>query len=124
MSTEVYLVSSFNIGGNGNVNVHVITDDYTTAEAVHASVLEACKAEKARTNEPAYDILVECCDVSFNKPLLGSDARKLFQGQTLVTQKNDNNTDLTPPQSTTSGPSASCPTPASTSTSSTTGSGS
>jgi hypothetical protein len=116
MSASVYLVTSFNIGGNGNVNVHVVTDDVNTANAVHTSVLEACKAEKARTNEPAYDILVECCDVSFNKPLLGSDARKLFQGQTLVTQKNDNNTDLTPPQSTTSGPSATCATPSSTST--------
>lgn len=115
MSTNVYIVTSFNTGGNGKVIVHVVTDDLTTAKTVCASVLEACKAEKAKTNEPACGVLVELCDLSFNKPLLGSAAWKLFQGQTFVTPES-NNADLTPPQSTTSGPSDSCATPSSTTT--------
>jgi hypothetical protein len=91
MSATVYLVTSFDFGGDSNVNIHVITDDLATGETVYASVLKECNAENAKLLEHSpFKRLVELTHVPLNAPLLGSDALTLFWGQNAVTKKNNN----------------------------------
>ena len=81
----MYLVTSFDFGGNSTVNVHVVTDDLALAETVYASV---CNAEKARDNGK---MLVELTRVPPNAPMLGSDALTLFWGENKAVRVKCNN---------------------------------
>ena len=82
----MYLVTSFDFGGNSTVNVHVATDDLALAETVYASVLEVC-------NEARDDgkMLVELTHVPPNAPMLGSDALTLFWGDNKAARVKCNN---------------------------------
>ena len=84
----MYLVTSFDFGGNSTVNVHVATDDLALAETVYASVLEVCNAEKARDDGK---MLVELTHVPPNAPMLGSDALTLFWGENKAVRVKCNN---------------------------------
>ena len=81
----MYLVTSFDFGGNSTVNVHVATDDLALAETVYASV---CNAEKARDDGK---MLVELTHVPPNAPMLGSDALTLFWGENKTVRVKCNN---------------------------------
>ncbi len=83
----MYLVTSFDFGGNSNVNVHVLTDDLTSAETVYASVLEVCDAQNAKQDN--RKMLAELREIPINTPMIGSDALTLFWGEAL----NSNNFD-------------------------------
>ena len=84
-----YLVTSFDFGGESNVNVHAITDDMATAESVYSSVLQACDAENAKYQNSACKMLAELTRVPTNVSLLGPNAVTLFWGQNSI--KNNNN---------------------------------
>jgi hypothetical protein len=85
----MYLVTSFDFGGNSNVNVHVLTDDLTSADTVYASVLEVCDAQNAKQNNLAGKMLVELREIPLNTPMIGSDALTLFWGNDAALNSNN-----------------------------------
>ncbi len=82
----MYLVTSFDLGGSSNVNVHVATEDLATAESVYASVLQVCNAENANS---VCRMLVELTQVPTDVSLLGCDAVTLFWGKNSIRNNND-----------------------------------
>ena len=85
----MYLVTSFDFGGNSNVNVHVLTDDLTSADTVYASVLEVCDAQNAKQNNLAGKMLVEMRQIPLDTHLVGSNALTLFWGNNAALKSNN-----------------------------------
>ena len=79
MAQMMYVVTSFDFGGESAVKLHIVTTDLTLAQEVYASVLAVCDEHNATCSDAAR-LLVELTHIPKDTKLLGSDARTLFWG--------------------------------------------
>lgn len=85
----VYVVSSYDFGGSGDVKVHIITESPQKAQEVYTKVLaEADKINEKNKQVLGARYLVELTEVPVEKELIDSEAIKLFWGKHAVANNN------------------------------------